>query len=71
MKIRIKKPIILTYTGKGVLHKENEKVVDIDDKIAVKHNLSEKYAKYPEHIEIVEDVKEPTKKADIDTTKLK
>lgn len=58
MKIRVRNTIKLDIEGKVKTYGPSRTVYKIDDKVAKKKNYSKRFKKYPEHIEIVEDIVE-------------
>lgn len=63
MKIRVRNTIKLDIEGAAKTYAPSWTVYKIDDKVAKKKNYSQRFRKYPEHIEIVEDVAEEVKPA--------
>lgn len=58
MKIRVRNTIKLDIEGKVKTYGPSRTVYKIDDKVAKEKNYSKRFKKYPEHIEIVEDIVE-------------
>lgn len=63
MKIRVRNTIKLDIEGAVKTYAPSWTVYKIDDKVAKEKNYSQRFRKYPEHIEIVEDVAEDIKPA--------
>lgn len=63
MKIRVRNIIKLDIEGAVKTYAPSWTVYKIDDEIAKEKNYSQRFRKYPEHIEIVEDVAEDIKLA--------
>ncbi|MFZ4854029.1 hypothetical protein ACOYX4_13525 [Enterococcus entomosocium] len=63
MKIRVRNTIKLDIEGAVKTYAPSWTVYKIDDEIAKEKNYSQRFRKYPEHIEIVEDVAEDIKLA--------
>lgn len=58
MKIRVRNTIKLDIEGKVKTYGPSRTVYKIDGKVAKEKNYSKRFKKYPEHIEIVEDIVE-------------
>ena len=58
MKIAVKKPVNLDFTGEMKTYVNGE--YEIDDKLAKKNNYIKRYSAFPEHIEIIEKTSTPT-----------